>query len=113
VKYPIVTSQSMPIRFNEYLLFLEPCKKVAIRALELDVAKCMIASMWHPMQTCIWFCFSMQVVDTLKNFLNLVLPVAIDANSSTMCLLLLEVQKTKDGLSLSITQKSCSLQLPG
>jgi len=55
----------------------------------------------------------MQVVDTLKNFLNLVLPVAIDANSSTMCLLLLEVQKTKDGLSLSITQKSCSLQLPG
>jgi len=42
VKYPIVTSQSMPIRFNEYLLFLEP-SKITIRALELDVAKGAIA----------------------------------------------------------------------
>jgi len=46
----------------------------------------------------------MRVVDTLKNFLKAVSPIRIDAEVSTICLLLLLVQSTKDGLSLSIVR---------
>ncbi len=50
------------------------------------------------------FCFLTQVVDTLKNFLKVFSPIGIDSEESTICLLLLLVQSTKDGLSLSIMQ---------
>jgi len=65
------------------------------------------------MHMCILFCFSLQVVDTLKNFLNLVLPDGSKADASTICLLLRGVRRTKDGSSLIITLKSCFMAVMG
>ncbi len=65
------------------------------------------------MHTCILLCFSLRVIDTLKNFLNLVSPDGIDADASTICLSLRGVRRTKDDLSLVITLNSCFMAVIG
>jgi len=73
--------------------------------LNLICPRVQLLSTWHPMHTCVCCCFSIRVVDTLKNFLNSVSPVGIIVEASSICLLLATFQRTKNDSSLSITQK--------
>ncbi len=66
----------------------------------------LLLSTWQPMHTCVCCCLSTRVVDTLKNFLNSVLPIGRRADMISICSALLGVQRTKDGLSLIIVLKS-------
>jgi len=55
----------------------------------------------------------MHVVDTLKYFLNSVSPFGTEADMRMICLLLLGVLRTKDGLSLIIVQNKRDIAVIG
>jgi len=65
------------------------------------------------MHMCVWFCFSIRVIDMWKNFLNSVSLDGIGIESRMICLSLLGVQRTKDGSSLSIVLNSCFIAVVG
>jgi len=65
------------------------------------------------MHMCVCCCFSIRVVETLKNFLNSFSPVGIDVDTSTICLSLASFRRTKDDLSLSITRKRFFIAVTG
>jgi len=64
-----------------------------------------LLSTWQLIQTCDDFCHSLRAVDTLKYFLNLVLPVGRESEARTSCLLFVGVLNTKDGFSFNIVWK--------
>jgi len=65
------------------------------------------------MQTSVWFCHSILVVDTLKYFLNSALPFSTVADARMIWLSLLGVQRTKDSSSLSIVWKRLAIAVIG
>ncbi len=115
MKYPIVTSRLMPKLSDSMKIFsfLSQARRLPSVLRNLMFPRVQLLSTWQPMQMCVLFCFSLRVVDTLKNFLNSFLPVGITANMRLICLLLAAVRRTKDGLSLSIAQKSCFIATIG
>jgi len=113
--WPMVIRCSIPrlSKSTKMHSFLSHTRRLLSLLLCLIALKLQLLSMWHPMHMCVWFCLSMHVVETLKNFLNVVLPSGIDTNLSTICSSLAGVQMTKEGSSLSIIQKRFSMVMIG
>jgi len=72
-----------------------------------------LLSKWQPIQMCVVLVHSARGVETLKNCLNAFSPVGSDDVASSICLSLVGIHRTKDGLSLSMVWRRWCIALVG
>jgi len=94
------------IQFDKNSFVLEPCEQVFLLLRNLIFSRLRLLITWQPMQTCDVLACLLWAVATLKYFLNLVSPVGSESNARMICLSLVGICRTKDGLSLIIMRKS-------
>jgi len=95
------------IRFHKNSFLFNQVRRWLSLLLNLMLLMLRLLSTLQPMHTCIWFCFLMHVIETLKYFLNSFSPDGSEDNARMIWLLLVGVQITKDGSSFIMIQKSC------